>query len=464
MSFWTDDRRLTFFTCTFPVGIMALLPFSSFAFDFLMIFACTWTVAFLGLNLVLQKPIQSRWFLVMGLSAIVLRLVIVGVALRKITVQGPAFDGQILRSIGEPFHSLSFEAHVIFSIFVLFTSWIVISLVGREVSSAMHTFLDLAKCAGAGEVSQSESEQDAEVERNSQNYRISDFFARLSILEIRLVPLFLAVTVFTAIIYRDRLLPVTVEKSVQTSAVMILSLILYSMLLSLLSLAAQREWTRGVTGKPVGRINLRFWIFEHRFRLMAAGLLMIGMSFLPDFPKIFLVTLAGIFFSAGFLSDVIEGHNKVSKIENNLIANDAPSLALVGHQVTLRLGREIWNEYYVLFEQKLHAALGLVRLNVIKESGIIFGEISVEFNNRLRPHSVAVVLNDERVTKASLALPDQISEETDIRGLETGADKGNAADQLTKIICDHVTYALRCHVPSLSHDPAIDHLVKSFEI
>lgn len=460
MSNWTDDRRLIYFICIFPVGIFTLLPFSSFAFDFTIIFALVWAVTFFLLMLASEKPISPGWLLSIGFSAIGLRLVIFGVALRKIVVQGPLFDGQIMRSIGEYFRAWNFETHIIFSTFLMFALFTIVCLISREISSIMLAFLDLAESSKQDEDCGCEKPETTGRESATNPYQISTFLARLSILEMRLVPAFLTVTIIAAVHFRDRLLPVSVEKSLQTSAVMILSLLICYVPLKLLSFAALREWMRAVTGKPVGQINLRLWIFENRYWLMATGLLVIGISFLPDFPRPFLVILAGVFFSAGFLSDVIETQHKTAKVEENLIANETV-VGLVGHQVTLVLGREIWNEYYVLCEHELNSSLGHVRLKVIKESGIIFGEIMVEFSQRLRPDDAAVVLNGERVSKSRFRFEQSNSERSDDPG--NNLDKERLTNRMTKSISDFVTTTLLHYIPSLSHDPAISHLVRNFQ-
>lgn len=461
MPIWTDDRRLAYFVCTFPIAIMSLLPFSSFALDFLIIFTFVWTAIFLVFALLTENPKQTGWILFFGFSSAGLRLVIVGAALRKLVMQGPEFDGQLLRSIADLFRTANFEGHIVYGIFVTFVLSMVTLLVGREILISIQAQLDLSRMETLQDQLSDVTADRREVAEQQYEFSIAAFFSRISMLETKLLPIFLTITIAAAIHFRDRLLPVSVEMSLQTSAIMILSLILCYAPLKLLDMAASREWTRRITGKAVGRINLRFWVFENRFWLMVFGVMLVGISFVPDFPRTFLVILAAASFSAGFLSDVLEAQIKATKLEENLAAIDSLPVPIEGNQVVLQFGRDIWNDYYVENEQELHAALVQVREKVIKESGIVFGEISIEFSQRLRPDFAALLINNERAGKTSFDAA--LRKQEDVIDPDNGLVIRECDNQLTRKICEYVGSELRHNVPSLSYDPAINHLVRNFE-
>lgn len=465
---WIDDRRLKYFVCLFPIAILALIPLSSVILDFLMIFSLAWTLVFFWLNIITETPMPARWLIVFGLSTALLRLIIVGAALRKIAFQGASFDGQILRTMAESIHLLNIETLLILCNLAYLGFRIIILNMGIEISSAADAYIDLATDRNADAADIRTSAQEDAQEQMTRIYGISGFFAKLSTLEIRVLPILLAVTFFSAIQFRDRLLPVSIEMSVQTSAIVVFSLLCYVLPTSLLGLLSHRTWIRSISGKPLARVNARVWLFERRYRLMIAGPLLVAVSFVPDFPRILLVLVGGGLFGAGLLSDILEIQTRECKIEDNLVASATTAAVDHNHQVKLQLGRDIWNDYYVYHEQDLMSALTFVRLITIKDSGIVFGEITVEFNRRLQADCIAIIVNGERVGKTRLpAHPEPTSK------LLSSANKNNdplsttriasSTDYMTKLICDKTASVLKYCIPSLSHDPAIDQLIKGLE-
>lgn len=186
---------------------------------------------------------------------------------------------------------------------------------------------------------------------------------------------------------------------------------------------------------------------------MLVGGLFVVFSFLPGFPNIYLVVCGGAIFAAGFLSDVMEPsdachlevHAEAMRTEELRIEHE--------NRVKLQFGRTIWNDYYVGHEVAMNIAINLSRIKAIQATGTIIEEIPVEFNSRLQPESIAILINNTRIFSTPFEIEEAYAD----------VDEPIQLDRITQLICDNVLETLSDNAALLSHDPALDHLVRELE-
>lgn len=456
---WTDRKRFAYFLCLFPSLMMLLLQTHSMFFDFLLLFAIFSTVFFAVLSVLLQPSISYYWLMVTGFFTIVLRMMLVGAAVRKIGLTGPDFDGQIIRKITDIFYYQTMEANltiaVIAYITLRFLAISTITKVANDIQVQIHVrselnFVDL----GAKNESASGSNPGVDFRESS---RVPLFFLNTAKIEFLILPLLMVLAVVLSIWNRDRFTPDSIEKAIKTSALLVLSTVLCLLPGLLLNLFAIREWLSQLAAKRVAKLNLRELLFENRKKAMVFGSFCIILSFLPDFPSTFLVLLGGSMFAGGFLSDVVETINTSHlEIQDGLVPLEEKAIERE-NRIKLQFGRTLWNNYFVGNEASMIAALNLSRMKVIQETGIIIEEIPIEFNSRLHPESVAILINNRRISASSF----EIQEEYPIDNLQR--PNISPIEVMTEMISDAVCRGLSDQVALLSHDPALDHLVREFE-
>ncbi len=459
MHSWADQKRFSYFLCFFPSAMMLLLPMPSVVFDFLLFFAVFSTVIFTLASLIIQPNTRYYWLTVAGFFTLTLRMMMLGASVRKIGLAGPNFDGQIIRKITDFFYFQTLESNLTIAVTTYLTLGFLSLATIKRVVNDIHVQIQVRNELNFPQIEKLEESDEKILSKSDfrQGSKIPLFFLSTAKIELYVFPLFMCFALILGVWNRDHFTPDSLGKSIRTSALLIVSTVLCLLPGIALNLFAIREWLSQLATKRVAKLNFREMLFEDRRKAMLIGAFFVVLSFFPGFPNAFLVAFGGAVFAAGFLSDVVEptdaGH---LEIHAEFIQREEKRIELE-NRVKLQLGRTLWNDYFVGNEVAMGIAVNLSRMKAIQATGTIIEEISIEFNSRLQPESTAILINNHRISSVAFEV-----EEASIDS-DNPISQAISLERITQLICDDLIEVLSDQAALLSHDPALDHLIREFE-